>query len=94
MDDLLRISKGKAIYRETGENPKAVYTGATNLAAEREAFVSDSESSVDSDCDSDSDSDVDLYSLPASSTEGAVKELLGGPDGPPLPPVPSSSSLP
>ncbi|KXX74184.1 hypothetical protein MMYC01_210518, partial [Madurella mycetomatis] len=57
MDDLLRIFKGKVIHSEAQEKPEVMYAGATNVAAEREAFVSDSESRSDSESDSFSESD-------------------------------------
>ena len=64
MDDLLRISKGKAVDSKTQEKLEVTYDGATNVAAEREAFVSASESGSDSESDlfSESDRESDLAS--------------------------------
>jgi hypothetical protein len=49
MDNLFGISESKAIDREVRKNSKAVYTGTTNAAAKREAFVSDLESRLGSE---------------------------------------------
>lgn len=57
MDDLLRISEGKAVDSKTQEKLEVTHAGATNVAAEREAFVSASESGSDSESDLFSESD-------------------------------------
>ncbi len=58
--------KARQSIERHGKNPKVVHTGATNVATEREAFLSDSESRShsesdlfsESDCESDSESSV------------------------------------
>jgi hypothetical protein len=57
INDLLRISERKVIHSETQEKPEVMFAGSTNVAAERVAFVSDSESSSDSESDLFSEAD-------------------------------------
>ncbi|KAK4234556.1 hypothetical protein C8A03DRAFT_37658 [Achaetomium macrosporum] len=87
MADLLRVSEGKATHGEVQEKLEVMYAGRTNTRAEREAFVSDSESGSDSESDlfsgsdresesassvdSDCDSDSDI-----DSGSGSQKESL------------------
>ncbi len=68
--DDLRISDGRAIYSETQENPKVGDTGTTNAAAERDAFVSDSEPRSDSESDLFSESDCEYDTESSVDSDG------------------------
>ncbi|KAK4244958.1 hypothetical protein C7999DRAFT_43436 [Corynascus novoguineensis] len=91
-DDLLHISKGKVVRSKTQEKLEVTHAGATSVATEREAFVSDMEPGSDSETNlfSESDRESDSTSRVDSSCD-SDSDIDSGP-GPQKEPLSEAST--